>query len=115
MPLGAQTLPSALGAQASRLQKLPTPLCLWPSRPTLVSELAVACFDAESGFVEIYKGRSYPEQRSEAEQRANLLTIRYVPGHYQALVSTAGHAQPTLRELLAGLEARGVLHVVTDG
>ncbi len=88
---------------------------LWPSRPTLVSELAVACFDAESGFVEVYKGRSYPEQRSEAEQRANLLTIRYVPGHYQALVSTAGHAQPTLRELLAGLEARGVLHVVTDG
>ena len=83
--------------------------------PTLVSELAVACFDAESGFVEVYKGRSYPEQRTEAEQRANLLTIRYVPGHYQALVSTAGHAQPTLRELLAGLEARGVLHVVTDG
>lgn len=83
--------------------------------PTLVSELAVACFDAESGFVEVYKGRSYPEQRSEAEQRANLLTIRYVPGHYQALVATPGHLQPTLRELLAGLDARGVLHVVTDG
>jgi hypothetical protein len=38
-----------------------------------------------------------------------------VPGHYQALVATPGHPQPTLRELLAGLDARGVLHVVTDG
>ena len=64
--------------------------------PTLVSELAVACFDAESGFVEVYKGRSYPEQRSAAEQRANLLTIRYVPGHYQAHVVVVEVETPTV-------------------
>eukprot|EP00908_Phaeocystis_cordata_P007702 Transcript_18355.p2 GENE.Transcript_18355~~Transcript_18355.p2 ORF type:complete len:430 (+),score=206.08 Transcript_18355:680-1969(+) len=83
--------------------------------PTLVSELAVACFDSESGFVEVYRGKSYPEHRSEEEQRANLLTIRYIPGHYQALVTTGAAPRPTLHELTRGLEAHGVLYVVTDG
>jgi hypothetical protein len=83
--------------------------------PTLVSELAVACFDSESGFVEVYRGKSYPEHRSEEEQRANLLTIRYIPGHYQALVTTGAAPRPTLHELTRALEAHGVLYVVTDG
>ena len=41
--------------------------------------------------------------RSEAERRANLLTLRYVPGHYQCLVPDG--PRPTLAELLGCLEA----------
>merc|ERR1712007_71098 len=79
---------------------------------TLLSELAVAIFDSESGFVEVYRGVQYVNRRSEAEQRANLLTIRYTPGHYQALV---GEPRPTLQQLCATLEEHNVLYVATDG
>ena len=48
----------------------------------------------------------------EAEQRQNLLTIKYVPGHYQALV---GRSRPTLAELCAALDTAGVLYVITGG
>mmetsp|Transcript_29827 Transcript_29827/g.91526 ORF Transcript_29827/g.91526 Transcript_29827/m.91526 type:complete len:536 (+) Transcript_29827:568-2175(+) len=44
--------------------------------------------------------------------RSNLLTIRYVPGHYQALI---GGSQPTLAELIEVLDAHDILHVTTDG
>mmetsp|Transcript_5471 Transcript_5471/g.13396 ORF Transcript_5471/g.13396 Transcript_5471/m.13396 type:complete len:620 (-) Transcript_5471:102-1961(-) len=80
--------------------------------PTLISELAIAIFDSESGFVEIFMGSKYFKSKSADEQRANLLTIRYVPGHYQALV---GHARPTLTELCAALDEHEVLYVITDG
>ena len=83
--------------------------------PTLLSELAIAVWDSESGFVEVYQGKHY-EARSEEERRANLLTVRYVPGHYQALVVAPGlETRPTLADLRACLEAHEVLYVVTDG
>ena len=83
--------------------------------PTLLSELAIAVWDAESGFVEVYQGKYY-EERSEEERRANLLTVRYIPGHYQALVGAPGlDTRPTLADLRACLEAHEVLYVITDG
>ena len=87
-------------------------LCYVHGSPTLLSGLAIAVFDGESGFVEVYRGANFSEGRSEAEQRANTLTVRYVPGHYQALV---GEPRPTLAELSAALDAHGVLYVATDG
>ena len=54
-------------------------------------------------------------RRSTNFERANLLTIRYIPGHYQALVTTGAAPRPTLHELTRALEAHGVLYVVTDG
>ena len=83
--------------------------------PTLVAELAIAIFDAESGFVEVFSGARYQELQEggrEAEQRTNLITIKYVPGHYQALV---GRNRPNLPELCAALDKAGVLYVITDG
>eukprot|EP00928_Gymnodinium_smaydae_P043979 TRINITY_DN29374_c0_g1_i1.p1 TRINITY_DN29374_c0_g1~~TRINITY_DN29374_c0_g1_i1.p1 ORF type:complete len:495 (-),score=118.10 TRINITY_DN29374_c0_g1_i1:11-1495(-) len=80
--------------------------------PTLLSELAVAIFDAESGFVEVYCGKGYRQGRSDPELRANCLTIRYTPGHYQALV---GPSRPTLDEICKLLDANEVLYVLTDG
>jgi len=80
--------------------------------PTLISELAIAIFDSESGFVEVFSGERYQASEAEPARRANLLTIRYVPGHYQALV---GAARPTLEELCTTLDAHGVLYVITDG
>jgi hypothetical protein len=80
--------------------------------PTLIAELAIAIFDSESGFVEIFKGARYQAHADDDAKRAHLLTIRYVPGHYQALV---GPSRPTLEELCAALDAFGVFYVVTDG
>uniref|UniRef100_A0A7S3B8Y0 Uncharacterized protein n=1 Tax=Haptolina ericina TaxID=156174 RepID=A0A7S3B8Y0_9EUKA len=80
--------------------------------PTLISELAIAIFDSESGFVEIFSGSQYKKSERGAEQRTNLLVIRYVPGHYQALV---GPSRPSLTELCAALDKHGVLYVITDG
>ena len=98
----------------------------------LLSELCVAVFDSVSGGVEVYKGLHYPDSASDAagspaarrgggrrsvsdeQQRANLLCIKYVPGHYQALVPSAG-AGPTLAEALRCLDLYGVTYVVTDG
>ena len=82
-----------------------------PAQPTLLSELAIAIFDAESGFVEVYRGAQY-HSRSEEEQRSNLLTIRYLPGHYQALVSST---RPSLAEMSNVLDQHSVVYVATDG
>lgn len=81
----------------------------------LVAELAVAIFDSVSGGVEIYRGAQYPEK--EERQRANLLVLKYVPGHYQALVPPArlgASAGPTLAELQQRLDESGVLYFVTS-
>ena len=79
----------------------------------LLSELAVAVFDSVSGGVEIYKGTYYPSDANVEQQRANLLAILYVPGHYQALIG--GDEGPTLSSLLATLDRHGVGYVLTDG
>mmetsp|Transcript_62826 Transcript_62826/g.138231 ORF Transcript_62826/g.138231 Transcript_62826/m.138231 type:complete len:646 (-) Transcript_62826:48-1985(-) len=79
---------------------------------TLLSELAIAVFDSVSGGVEIYRGKYYPENAADKMQRANLIAIYFVPGHYQALARTG--EGPTLNELLACLDAHGVLYVVTE-
>merc|ERR1711879_470669 len=65
----------------------------------LLAELGVAVFDSVSGGVEIYKGKHYPGPEREGEQRANLLVVKYVPGHYQALVpaSSSRARGPTLQ------------------
>lgn len=82
----------------------------------LLSDLAVAIFDSVSGGVEIYKGEQYPSKAgSDMAQRENLLVLKYVPGHYQALVpSGSNHAGPTLTEMQRCLDERGVLYVVTN-
>lgn len=83
----------------------------------LVAELAVAIFDSVSGGVEIYRGSQYPGPDKEPEQRANLLVLKYVPGHYQALVPQArlgATAGPTLAELQQRLDEYAVLYFVTN-
>lgn len=79
----------------------------------LLSELAVAVFDAASGTAEVYVGRCFPSKGREAEQRSNLLTLMYKPGHYVSLVPRQGCQRPSFRELLNSLVARGTQHVVT--
>lgn len=81
--------------------------------PTLVSDLCVAVFDSVSGFVDIYKGTNY-DKADGHEQRANLLTLLYVPGHYQPLLPLR-KTRPTLTDLLFHLDNANVLYVVTDG
>jgi hypothetical protein len=78
----------------------------------LLSELAVAIFDIATGGVEVYVGRCFPGRGREAEQRSNLLTLQYTPGHYRALVSRTG-LRPSFRELLDCLENLDMRHVVT--
>jgi len=83
----------------------------------MLSELTVAVFDSTSGGVEVYRGAHYPE--AEEHQRANLLCIRYLPGHYQALLPRpeahgVGGKGPTLAELLSCLDVYNVCYVVTD-
>ena len=69
----------------------------------------------------------------EKTKRANTLTLRYIPGHYQPLLpeltkmynerkrdqsrgrATSRYKRPMLEEILAVLERWNVLHVVTDG
>lgn len=84
----------------------------------LLSELAVAIFDSASGGVEVYKGEQYPSKPGTvAEQRANLLFLNYVPGHYQALLPSKKAGQrvgPTLEEMQRCLDECGVLYVVTN-
>lgn len=80
----------------------------------LLSEMAVAIFDAVSGGVEVYVGRAFPSPGREAERRANTLTVRYMPGHYQALVAKVGADRPALDELCMCFEAEGVRYVTTD-
>lgn len=116
----------------------------------LLSELAIAVFDSTTGGVEVYRGVHYPDpaattataatppsaggrgkaptSTSDAQLRANLLCLKYLPGHYQALVVDAPaagwprqqHHQhqrhgPTLGELLSCLDLYAVRYVVTDG
>ena len=126
----------------------------------LLTELAVAVFDATSGAAEVFRGAHYPDPymdrpshpdpnrdlggggdprtqigdpsaglagsaarrggMSEEHQRANLLCLMYLPGHYQALVATReahgeGGRGPTLAELLGCLDVCGVRYVLTDG
>lgn len=81
------------------------------SSDTMLADLAVAVFDNVSGFVDIYKGKNYD---AALDQQANLLTLRFVPGHYQSLIPRP-HTRPTLDELLLCLDAAHVLYVVTEG
>lgn len=77
----------------------------------LLSELSVAVFDSTSGGVELYIGRHYPSGADRGEeQRSNLLTLRYLPGHYEALV---GQRRPRLDELQETLEKHQVPCVPT--
>jgi len=84
---------------------------------SLLSEIAIAVFDSVSGGVEVYKGAHHDAAgiASEEQRRANLLSVLYVPGHYQALVPCADRNGPTLDELLATLDSHQVRYVVTDG
>jgi hypothetical protein len=81
--------------------------------PTILSDWSVCVFDDSSGFCEVYRGTHYPESDQDWA-RANTLTIRYVPGHYQPLLP-CGKLRPTLDDLLQTLDKVGVLYVVTDG
>lgn len=74
----------------------------------LLAELSVAVFDASSGGVELYIGRHYPGPERLEEQRSNLLTLRYRPGHYEALVPKASYRRPLLSELQEILEKHSV-------
>jgi hypothetical protein len=84
----------------------------------LMSQLTVAIFESVGGWVEVYKGSQYPnDPSSETQQRANLLVLKYVPGHYQALVPVARGSiteGPTLAEMQRSLDKLGVLHLQTD-
>ncbi|KAL1524061.1 hypothetical protein AB1Y20_018972 [Prymnesium parvum] len=84
---------------------------------SLLSEIAISVFDSVSGGVEIYKGVRYDfgANANDEQQRANLISIYYVPGHYQALVPAPNKLGPTLSEMLATLDSNGVCYVVTDG
>jgi hypothetical protein len=75
-------------------------------------------FDTCSGFCEVYKGKGYTEQDGVAEHYAasNTITIRYVSGHYQPLISSSSQScRPSLKRILTALDKLGVLYVVTDG
>merc|ERR1719443_1101305 len=63
----------------------------------LFSELGVAIFDSVAGGVEVYLGRNFPSRGREEEQRHNLLTVVYVPGHYQALIPKSKKSKPSFR------------------
>lgn len=81
---------------------------------TLLSDWAVVVFDATSGFCDIYKGRNYQNQKSMMQ--ANTITLRYIPGHYQALVPSYSYAhRPTLNDITKALDDLEVFYVVTDG
>lgn len=85
--------------------------------PTLVSEWAVAIFDSASGFVDVYKGKNFPED-DEEWAKINTLTIRYEPGHYQPILPTgfgSSKRRPALGEMLEVLNNENVIYVVTDG
>jgi len=68
--------------------------------------------------VQVYKGAHHGSTAgtsTDEQLRANLISILYVPGHYQALVPRRGRPGPTLVELLATLDDKGVCYVLTDG
>jgi len=81
--------------------------------PTLLSDWAVVVFDATSGFCDIFKGRNYKNQKSMTQ--SNTITLRYIPGHYQALVQSCSSARrPTLSDITQALDNFEVFYVVTD-
>lgn len=83
--------------------------------PTIVADLAVAVFDTVSGFVDIYKGAHYDDSKQLLDaQRANFLTLRFVPGHYQPLLPLDPANRPTLDDALQTLNAAQVLYIVTE-
>eukprot|EP00931_Biecheleriopsis_adriatica_P044507 TRINITY_DN2545_c0_g1_i1.p1 TRINITY_DN2545_c0_g1~~TRINITY_DN2545_c0_g1_i1.p1 ORF type:complete len:838 (+),score=172.06 TRINITY_DN2545_c0_g1_i1:320-2515(+) len=84
------------------------------STNALLSETAVAIFDSVSGFVEIFKGRAFPDGDREMEQRANTLTMQYVPGHYKALLPKAKSRRPSLAQIVQSLDAHNVRYVITE-
>jgi len=121
---------------------------------SVLGHWSIAVFDEASGFVDVYRGRHYGKiypptkvtTRKGREKlrykdcdvdakRANTLTLRYIPGHYQPLLPEltkmaserrkarkAGkvydsglHKRATLEDILHLLKKWNVLHVVTDG
>ena len=81
---------------------------------TLLSDWAIVVFDTTSGFCDIFKGRNYENQK--AMMQSNTITIRYIPGHYQALVPSCSYARrPTLNDITTALDELEVFYVVTDG
>eukprot|EP00535_Pseudo-nitzschia_heimii_P009823 CAMPEP_0197174288 /NCGR_PEP_ID=MMETSP1423-20130617/874_1 /TAXON_ID=476441 /ORGANISM="Pseudo-nitzschia heimii, Strain UNC1101" /LENGTH=469 /DNA_ID=CAMNT_0042623199 /DNA_START=262 /DNA_END=1671 /DNA_ORIENTATION=+ len=81
---------------------------------TLLSDWAIAVFDTTSGFCDIFKGRNFENQK--ALMQSNTITLRYVPGHYQALVPSSSLARrPTLNEITTTLDDLELFYVVTDG
>merc|ERR1719410_760720 len=80
---------------------------------THLSEWAIVVFDATSGFCDIFKGRNYENQKSMTQ--SNTITLRYIPGHYQALVPSCSTARrPTLDDITKALDVLEVFYVVTD-
>jgi hypothetical protein len=79
---------------------------------------AVVVFDTVSGFCDIYKGRNYDRlcQVDPVWAQVNTITVRYVPGHYQALIPVTPNARrPSLQDVLTALDDLNVYYVVTDG
>eukprot|EP00658_Telonema_sp_P-2_P053100 TRINITY_DN41524_c0_g2_i1.p2 TRINITY_DN41524_c0_g2~~TRINITY_DN41524_c0_g2_i1.p2 ORF type:complete len:110 (+),score=23.77 TRINITY_DN41524_c0_g2_i1:46-375(+) len=62
------------------------------------------------GGVEVYKGHHYGGE----QERTNLVLIRYIPGHYQALLPIQNEG-PSLEECLVIWDQFGVKYVVTEG
>jgi hypothetical protein len=83
---------------------------------TIVNDWAVVVFDAVSGFCDVYKGRGYAEHEGTiAYDSSNTITIKYLSGHYQPLISLSRANRPSLKQILSALDEAGVLYVVTDG
>ena len=83
---------------------------------TILTDWAVAIFDETSSFVDVYKGCKYgSNKRDDWAQRANTLTLRFVPGHYQPLLPEQADKRPSLDEILTTLDLEGIFYVVTDG
>lgn len=84
---------------------------------TIINDWAIVVFDTCSGFCDIYKGKGYTEpEGAQAYAASNTLTIQYLSGHYQPLISTSSQSsRPSLACILSALDEFGVLYVVTDG
>ncbi|KAL7435621.1 hypothetical protein ACHAXM_004750 [Skeletonema potamos] len=121
---------------------------------SVLGHWSIAIFDEASGFVDVYRGRHYGKiypptkvtTRNGREKlrykdcdvdakRANTLTLRYIPGHYQPLLpeltkmgnerrkarktgkvyDSGLQKRATLEDILELLKKWNVLHVVTDG
>ena len=76
--------------------------------------------------MDVYRGKNYKDETpaeegiessvSESYAATNTLTIRYVPGHYQPLITaTSDSTRPSLKKIISALDEIGVLYVITDG